>query len=161
MTAGEHQSPSPTSQAEITTIIRRILFGSKQGPPQQTVLIGVALGLFGVTFLAYELDIFYHSGGVVFVPFHAAVVGLIAACWTGYRQIGVVTGWGLTYVGFLGWRAEWATDISPRPLIERIGYVVQLDGLIALAIIGAGVAVTGFTAGAIARQVINRLRTDP
>ena len=161
MTAGDHQSPSPTSQADRTATIRRILVGSKRGSPQRTVLIGVALGLFGVTFLAYELGIFYHSGGVVFVPFHAAVVGLIAACWTGYRQAGVVTGWGLTYFGFLGWRAEWATDISPRPLSERISYVVQLDGLIVLAIIGVGVAVIGFTVGAIVRKAINGLRTDP
>ncbi|QCC49476.1 hypothetical protein DV707_17280 (plasmid) [Halobellus limi] len=138
-----------------------MLLGSKRGRPQEALLIGLGLGLFALTFLAYELNIFYHSGGVVFIPFHAAFLGVAAAFWTGYSRTGLLAGWVLTYLSFLGWRTEWATDISPRPFIERIAYVVQPDGLVALAIIGVGVAVIGFTAGTLARKGIDALRTGP
>jgi hypothetical protein len=86
---------------------------------------------------------------------------VIAAFWTGYRRHGLLTGWGLTYLSFLGWRVEWATDISPRPLIERMAYVVRPDGLLALAVIGVGVAVIGFIVGVLARRSINALRASP
>jgi hypothetical protein len=114
-----------------------------------------------VTFVAYELDIFYHSGGVVFIPFHAAVVGVIAVFWAGYRRTGFLSGWVLASFSFLGWRVEWATDISPRPLVDRIAYVVRSDGLLVLAVFGVVVAVGGFTAGALARRGIDALRASP
>ena len=135
-----------------------MILGSKRERPRQILLIGLALGLFGLTFLAYELDIFYHSGGVVFIPFHAALVGVTIAFWTGYSRTGFLSGWILTYLSFLGWRTEWATEISLRPLIERIAYVVRPDGLVALAIIGFGVALIGFTLGMLARKTIDTLR---
>jgi len=138
-----------------------MLLGSKRGKPRQTLLIGLGLGIFVLTFVAYELDIFYHSGGVVFIPFHATLVGVIAAFWTGYSRIGLLSGWVLTYLSFLGWRTEWATDISPRPFIERVAYIIQPDGLVVLAIVGVGVAVIGFTVGSLARKTIDMLRSGP
>lgn len=161
MTADERRPPSAASRADILATLRTMLLGSKRGGPQQTLLIGLGLGLFALTFLAYELDIFYHSGGVVFIPLHAALVGATAAFWTGYSRSGLLSGWVLTYLSFLGWRTEWATDISPRPLIERIAYVVRPDGLAALAIIGLGVAIIGFVAGTLARTAIDTLRAGP
>jgi hypothetical protein len=106
----------------------------------------------------YEFDIFYHSGGVVFIPFHAATVGGIAAFWTGYSRNGLIAGSGLTYLSLLGMQAEWATEISPRPLFDRVASIVQPDGLLVLAIIGFIVAIVGFTAGALARKGISTLR---
>ena len=161
MRSDEREHNSVPRQDDFRATLRTILFGAEQIGARQVLLTGLPLGLFGVTFVAYELDIFSHSGGVVFMPFHAAIVGVIAAFWTGYRRHGLLTGWGLTYLSFLGWRAEWATDISPRPLIERMAYVVRPDGLLALSIIGIGVAVVGFTAGALARRGINALRASP
>jgi hypothetical protein len=70
--------------SEQTTVSRRDgrqrirqtgLLGSDRRNRRWEFLTGVALGLFGVTFFAYEFDIFSDSGGVVFVPFHAAIVG--------------------------------------------------------------------------------------
>lgn len=138
--------------------VNTILLGSGRRNRCWVFLTGVGLGLFGVTFVAYELDIFSQSGGVVFIPFHAAIVGGIAAFWTGYSRNGLVVGWGLTYLSFLGAQAEWATDISPRPLIDRIAFVVQPDGLLALAMIGTVVALIGFTAGALARKIVNTIQ---
>lgn len=137
-----------------------ILLGSGQARFRWKYLTGLGLVLFGVTFVAYELDIFSHSGGVVFIPFHAAVVGAVAAFWAGYSRNGLIVGWGLAYFSFLGWQAEWATDISPRPLIDRVASIFQLDGLLALAIIGIVVAVIGFTAGTLAEKLITTVQTD-
>lgn len=161
MTADGRQSGSSLSRADILDTFRTTLLGPKPERAQRAVLLSLALGLFGVTFLAYELDIFSHSGGVVFIPFHAALVGVAAAFWTGYSRTGLLAGWLLTYLSFLGWRAEWATEISPRPLTERIAYIVRPDGLAALAIIGVGVSVIGFTAGALVRNGVDALRTEP
>lgn len=158
MTSDRKQLTRTLRRDDILATFRTILYGSKQGGQRQALLIGLAFGLFALTFLAYELNIFYDSGGVVFIPFHAAIVGATAAFWTGYHRYGLLSGWVLTYVTFLGWRTEWATGISPRPLIERIAYILRPDGLVALAIIGVGVAVIGFTAGAIVRKGINTLR---
>lgn len=138
--------------------LHSVLLGSNRGRSRRCLLVALALGLFGVTFLAYEVGVFYHAGGVVFVPFHATVIGAIAAFWAGYSRDGLVAGWGLAYLSLLGMRAEWATDISPRPLLERVAYVVEPDGLLVLAVIGAVVAVVGFTGGALARRSITALR---
>lgn len=161
MTADEQRTPQPSNRADVLATARSVLLGSERGGPRRAVLIGLAVGLSGLTFLAYELDIFYDSGGVVFIPFHAALVGVTAAFWTGYSRTGLLPGWGLAYLSFLGWRAEWATEISARPLLERVAYVVRPDGLVALAIIGLGVAVIGFTAGTLTRKGLDVLRTRP
>lgn len=159
MTSDERGQNTAPRQGNLQGTLHTMFLGSARAGHRWEYLTGVALGLFGVTFVAYEFDIFYHSGGVVFIPFHAAIVGGIAAFWTGYSRTGLVAGWGLTSLSLLGMRAEWATDISPRPLIDRVAYIVQPDGLLVLAIIGVVVAVVGFTAGALARQGINTLPT--
>lgn len=159
MTSDQRGQNAAPKQENHQRTLHTILLGSARVGRRWEYLTGLALGLFGVTFVAYEFDIFYHSGGVVFIPFHAAIVGGIAAFWTGYSRNGLVAGWGLTYLSLLGMRAEWATNISPRPLIDRVAYIVQPDGLLVLVIIGVVVAVVGFTAGVLARKGIDTLRT--
>lgn len=160
MTADERPALA-SRRGDILATFRTILLGSKRGGTRQVLLVTLGLGLFALTFLAYELGLFYHSGGVVFIPFHAALVGGIGAFWAGYSRTGLLSGWLLAYFSFLGWRTEWATGISPRPFIERVAYVVQLDGLVVLGTIGVGVAVIGFTAGVLARTGVNALRDGP
>jgi len=158
MPSDERRLTAAVSRDDILASLRPLFLGSERGGPRRTLLIGLALGLFVLTFFGYELDVFYHSGGVVFIPFHAALVGVTAAFWTGYSRTGLLSGWVLTYCSFLGWRTEWATDISSRPLVERIAYVLQPEGLVVLAIIGIGVMGIGVTAGALARKAIDTLR---
>lgn len=38
-----------------------------------------AIGLLAGTALLYALDVFHPSGGIVWIPFHAALVGVISA----------------------------------------------------------------------------------
>lgn len=159
MTSDERGQNTASRQEKSQGTLHAILLGSMRVGHRWEYLAVLGLSLFGVTFLAYEFEIFYHSGGVVFIPFHAAIVGGIAAFWTGYSRNGIVAGWGLTYLSLLGMQAEWATEISPRPLFDRIASIVQPDGLVALGIIGIIVAVVGFTAGTLARKGIHALRT--
>jgi len=161
MTTDERGHTSTSGQDDLRATLRTILLGAEHVGARRVHLAGLALGVFGVTFLAYELGVFSHAGGVVFVPFHAAMVGLVAAFWAGYRRTGLLSGWVLAYLSFLGWRAEWATDISPRPFVDRIAYVVRPDGLLVLAVFGILVAIAGFVAGALARRAVDALRTSP
>lgn len=159
MTSDERGQNAASGRESPRGTLDVLLLGSSRIGDHWEYMTGLALGLFGVTFLAYEFNIFYHSGGVMFIPYHAAIVGGIAALWVGYSRNGLVARWGLSCFSLLGMRVEWATDISPRPLIDRGAYVVQLDGLLALAIIGIVVTVVGFTVGAFARTGINTLPT--
>lgn len=161
MASDKRRPLSAPGRDDILATFRPVLLGSNRNGPRQALLIGLGLGFFALTFLGYELDVFYHSGGVVFIPFHATLVGVTAAFWTGYRRTGLLSGWVLAYLSFLGWRTEWATDISPRPFVERVAYVVRPDGLVVLASIGLGVAIIGFTAGALVRRGIDALRGRP
>ncbi|MFC5368302.1 hypothetical protein [Salinirubrum litoreum] len=138
--------------------VSTVLFGSGPLTARWRRLAGVALGLALVTFTGYELGVFAVSGGVVFVPAHAALVCLLAAGWAGYAREGLLGGWLLAVATLLGWQAEWATEISARPLVERIAYVVEPTGLAVLAVLGAILAVLGFSVGAVGRWSVERLR---
>jgi hypothetical protein len=158
MTADERRPPSGLRRDDVLTTVRTVLFGSTRGDSQRARLIGLAVGSFALTFIAYYFDIFSHSGGVVFIPYHASIVGVIAAFWTGYGRNGVLRGWLLTSLSFLGWHAAWATEISPRPLLERVAYILRPDGLVVLATFGLGVAVLGFTVGVLVRTGVESFR---
>ncbi|WP_303703881.1 hypothetical protein [Haloquadratum walsbyi] len=41
-------------------------------------------------FLLYTFDVFELSGGLIFLAFHAAVMGMVGAIWVGYSQRGLV-----------------------------------------------------------------------
>lgn len=141
--------------------LRSILIGTKQSEYRPYVVLALALGGFVTTFAAYALGIFSVSGGIVWVPFYAAVVGMVAACWVGYRREGLVFGWVVTYSSLLGWHAEWALyEISRRPLIERIASFVQPDGLAFLAVEGMVLGTLAFTLGALVRWAVNSFRSD-
>lgn len=159
MTTDERGGTPASNRDDTETVVRTILLGSNRGRARQAQLTGLAFGLFVLTFAGYELGIFYHSGGVVFVPFHAALVGVAAALWTGYSQTGVLAGWGLSCLSLLGWRTWAATNVSPRPLTERIAHVLEPDALAATALVGLGVAVIGYTAGALVKKGTTAVRS--
>lgn len=135
-----------------------LLFGTERLTTRSTRLAGLAVGLALVTFTAYELGLFTNGGGVVFVPPYAALVGLSAACWAGYARQGLLAGWLLTAATLFGWQAEWATGISARPLVDRIAYVLEPTGLAYLAVLGAILAVVGFSVGTAVRWSVETLR---
>lgn len=52
----------------------------------------VAVGLFEVTLVAYALGFVAVSGGVIWMPSYAALVGMIAGFWVGYARRGLLFG---------------------------------------------------------------------
>ena len=121
--------------------------------------LGMGLVVFVGTFLGYAAGFFYHSGGVVFIPYHAAVVGMLAALWVGYRRDGLVFGWVVTYMSLLGSHADHAfLGISHRSIEHRIAYFLRPDGLVALAVEGIILGTLAFGFGYLLRSGIRIVR---
>lgn len=119
--------------------------------PRRARHLAFAAGSFAVTFVGYAIGAFEVSGGVVWVPFHAAAVGAIVSAWIGYRRGGLPIAWIAVYASHLGFHAEWAVFGLPgRPIAERIGFFVSPDGL---AFFGVSAVVFGTVAFAGGRSV--------
>lgn len=124
--------------------IRSFLLGTS-GVSRKLVM---GLAVFVGTFLAYAAGIFYVSGGIVFIPYYAAVVGMLVAMWVGYRHGGLVFGWLITYTSLLGYHADHAfLGISHRSIEHRIAYFFRPDGLLVLAIEGIVLGTLAFGLG--------------
>lgn len=155
----EEWSPGTTPRwPDLRRALHTVLLGTNRGRHHWKYLIGLGLSLFGVTFVAYELGIFYYSGGVVFIPVHATIVGVIVSIWSGFSRNGFVVGWILTYLSFLGMLAEEATNVSSRLLIDRIAAIIAPEGLIYFWILAFAVAVVGVTIGAVSEKAIRSSR---
>ena len=88
--------------------VSTILLGRPQAGHRPFALMSLAIGAFAMTFVGYALDVFYVSGGVVFIPYYAAVVGIVSTGAVGYSQNGVVFAWIVTYASLLGFHADHA-----------------------------------------------------
>ncbi len=142
----------------LTPSTRSFLVGPSRAGRRRHLVVGLAG--FVVTFVAYALGIFYVSGGLVFIPYHAAVVGMLVSCWVGYRNGGLVIGWVVTYASLLGYHADHAfIGISRRPLPYRISYFLRPDGLAALAVEGVILGSLAFVVGYLLRLGIELARS--
>lgn len=138
---------------------RAILFGRSVSPRGRYVSLGLAVVLFGITVLAYALDVFEVAGGVVFVPGHAALVGIVGAAWVGYRRRGLAVAWLVAYAALLGYSADHSfLGLSGRSLSERATAFLQPDGLVFLGIEGLVFGTLGFLAGTLCNRGIALVR---
>jgi len=108
--------------------LRSTLIGTKESEPRAYRRLALALGAFVTTFTAYTLGLFDVSGGLVWIPFHAALVGMIAGCWIGYSQRGLLFAWMVTYTSLLGYHGS-DTVSQLSGLAEQLAYFLSLDGL--------------------------------
>jgi len=139
-------------EGDVSLDLRTVAIGPARSRRRLSVLGLVAILTFGTSFAGYALELFSVSGGVVWIPFHAAIVGMIAAGWVGYRGEGLVVGWALAYSAFLGWHADWALfEISRRPLSARLAYFIRPDGLVVLGIEALVLGTAAVAAGTVAR----------
>lgn len=122
--------------------------------------LGVALAVFVVTFLAYAAGVFYVSGGIVFIPYYAAVVGMLAAAWVGYRRGGLAFGWLVTYTSLLGYHADHAfLGIAHRPLGYRFAYFFRPEGLMVFAVEGVVLGTVAFGLGYTLRSALELVQS--
>lgn len=121
--------------------------------------MGLAIGLFAASFGAYALGVFHVSGGVIWIPFHAAILGMLVACGVGLRGDGAAFAWLVTYASLLGYRADHAfLGLSSRSVPERLAYFAGLEGLVVLAIEGIVLGSIAFALGALVRWGFDSLR---
>jgi hypothetical protein len=112
-----------------------------------------------MTLAAYTLDVFSISGGIVWIPVHAALLGMGAAGWVGYAQDGLVFAWLVTYTSLLGYHAHHAFfGLSGRTVGEQLAYFVELDGLAVLAVEGVVFGTVAFGLAAVLRRATAPLR---
>lgn len=110
-------------------------------------LVGVAL-VFVVTFGAYALGVFAVSGGVVFVPGHAVLVGVVVAAFFAVRERGLLLAVLAVYAALLGSSADhYLLGLSGRSLAERLAAFLQPDGLVYLAVLALVVGTVTWVLG--------------
>jgi len=125
--------------------------------------LGLAVASLAVgTAVLYAIDVFGYSGGVVFVPFHAAVVGALAALVVGTRRRWYGVALAVAYAPFLGARLEWGlVELSTRPLVDRLAFVVRPGSLGSLAVEAAVVGTVGYGVGRTVRWLVDRRDRPP
>lgn len=143
------------------TSLRSILVGAKRSDAPLYLVGALALGGFVVTVTAYALGIFAVSGGVVWVPFHAAIVGICAGFVVGCVRYGLLSAWIVTYMPLLGYRADHAFfSLSGRSVSEQAAYFVGLEALAVLAVEAIALGTIAFTFGSLARIGADALRSN-
>ena len=134
---------------------RTLLVGRDETGLARYTLLGLTVVMFLVSFGAYALGIFAVSGGLVWIPGDAALLGMLAAAWVGYHRLGLAFGWVVTYASFLGYSAERAMfEISARPFADRVAAFVRPDGLVVLGVEALVLGTVAFTVGYLGRRGI-------
>ena len=145
---------------------RFIILGTSQLKRSRLTLLVLALSGFVLTFGGYTLGVFSVSGGVLLVPFYAAIVGMIAAFWVGYAKNGLLFAWMVAYTPLLGFHAEDALlGTREQNIGERLSYLVQLDAFVVLGVEAIIFGTVAFAAGYLLRGGLNlsqeRSRSTP
>lgn len=138
---------------------RSILLGAPHSKHHPSLVVVLALVVFLASAGAYAVDVFVVSGGVVWIPFHAALVGMLAGGWLGYARRGLLAAWVVAYASFLGYRADSAVSVLSG-LAEQLAYFVRLDGLVVLAVEAVVVGTLAFALGALVRWGRDSVRSD-
>jgi hypothetical protein len=93
-----------------------------------------AVVLVVATCIAYAVDLFTVSGGVLIVPGDATVVGLVVAVGIGYRSSGSIFAWILLFATGLGYHADWAFfGLSGRGLSGKLAFFFDPVSLVVVA----------------------------
>ncbi|MFC4359496.1 hypothetical protein ACFO0N_16255 [Halobium salinum] len=109
-------------------------------------LLAAAVGV--LTFVAYVAGAFAVSGGVVFLPWHATLVGFVTAGLVGYRGGGLTFGWLAVLAPLYGFHADWALfGLSSRSLAGQVEYLFQPTAFVVFSLAALVVGTVGFAAG--------------
>ena len=139
--------------------LRSSLLGTQQTSRHRYRVLGLALGVFVTSFVAYSLGIFSVSGGLVWIPMYAVIVGMIAGCWVGYSQSGLLSAWVVTYTSLLGYHADHAVS-QLSGFTEQFVYFVRPDGLVFLGVEAIVFGTVAFLLGSLMRWGIHLFRSE-
>lgn len=139
--------------------LRTLLVGPKRTRPRPDLRLLVPPLCFAFVFAAYALGAFEISGGVVFLAWDAAVVGVVAAAGLAFRRSGVVASWVTVYAALLGYSANhYFLGLSGRSLGERFVALLGVDGLVYLSVQAVVLGTLAWLVGTVAARVVPALR---
>ena len=135
--------------------LRTVLVGPEDSSFQRRLDVLSAVVLCALTFGAYASGVFRVSGGVILLPWDAALVGLAAATQVGYRRGGLALAWLTAYAPLLGFDAEWAfLGLSSHTLSGKLAFLLDPVGLAVHVVAAVVFGTLGFAVGYLARYVV-------
>ncbi|SMO57645.1 hypothetical protein [Halorubrum cibi] len=135
--------------------LRAILLGSNREdrPRPDPRLVAPPLCFLGV-FVGYAVGVFEVLGGVVFLPWDAAVAGVLVAAILAYRGDGLAVAWVVVYAALLGYSADhYLLGLPGRPVVERIAALLGVDGLVYLGVQALVLGTLAWIGGTVAARV--------
>jgi hypothetical protein len=108
--------------------LRSILFGHGSLPGGRRTTAATPLLVCLASFVAYASGLFRISGGVVFIPGQAAVLGALVAVGLGSLRVGVGYAWLTLFGALFGYSLDhYLLGLSYRPWMGRIEALLGLD----------------------------------
>lgn len=139
--------------------LRSLLVGPAADRPGWYLELLVVVPVFLGVFAAYALGFFAVGGGVVFVPFYGAAVGLAAGVVLAALGRGLLHSWLVGYASLLGYSADhYFLGLSGRSLPERAAAFLGPDGLAFLAVLALVLGTAAWPVGALARWLVDSVR---
>lgn len=136
--------------------LQSIILGTNEPGHHPVPVLLVAVGVFVLTLAAYALGLFTVSGGVIWIPYYAALVGMITGFWVGYVRRGLLFGWLVTYTPLLGYHANNAfLGQSREPFIDQLSYFIRIDALVYLGVVALILGTVVFILESVMERVIN------
>ena len=137
--------------------VKSALRGAPGSACRAANVVALSLVVFVVTFALYTVGVFYVSGGVVFIPYYAAVVGMLTAAAVGLARGGLVAAWAVAFGALYGFRAYHVfLGLSYRPLVGRTAIFVEPESL---AVYGIEAVLVGTVPFLVARSLRYGVRT--
>lgn len=119
----------------------------------------VPLSCFLAVFAGYAVGVFTVPGGVVFLAWDAAVVGVVAAAALTYRRAGLAVAWVVVYAALLGYNADhYLLGLSGRSLGERIVAFLGIDGLVFVGVEAIVLGTLGWVVGTVTARIAEAVR---
>lgn len=147
------------SRDDIVSSLRKLLLGPGYTRSRRNLTLLSAVVLAVATCIAYAVDLFTVSGGILIIPGDATVVGLVVAAGVGYRNSGLIFAWIPFFATYLGFHADWAFfGLSGRSLSGELAFFFDPVGL---AVFGTAAVLLGtlaYGAGSLARRSLDLLR---
>lgn len=142
----------------MVSALRAALVGSNRDRSRPSVRLVTPPLCFAVAVAAYTVGVSSIAGGVVFVPFDAAALGVVAAVGLAYRRDGLLAAWVTVYAALLGYSAYHSFGLSGRSLVERAAAFLSADGLVFLGVEALVFGTVAWLVGTLAAVAADRIR---